>query len=127
MTPPNSAHFSDPPPSRVDALRLAASVLPAVAAATPPARGFLTAIRLIPRMYNDPRYRVSPLGRIGPVVAIVAIFCNYAFWNYLLPIPFVAMLAERLILSCLAIGVYLIFSREIPRYQKVLEYLAKYG
>ncbi|MFO0935741.1 MAG: hypothetical protein U0798_04385 [Gemmataceae bacterium] len=124
---PNAASQSDPPPSRVDALRLAVAVLPAVAAATPPAKGFLAALALIPRMYADPRYRVSPLGRIGPIVTLAAIVVNFAFWNYLLPIPLVALVAERVVIAALAIGLYLIFAREIPRYQKVLDYLAKYG
>ena len=127
MIPPNTAGPPHPPPSRVDAIRLAAALLPAVAAAAPPARGFLTALGLLARMYTDPRYRASALGRIGPVATIVAALGNYAFWNYLLPLPLIATLAERGILAGLAIGTYLILSWEIQRYRKVLDYLAKYG
>ena len=127
MTPQNSHGPPDPPPSRVDAIRLVSAVLPAIAAATPPTRGFLTALGLLARMYTDSRYRASALGRIGPVAMVVAALGNYAFWNYLLPLPLIATLAERGILAGLAIGTYLILSRELARYQKVLDYLAKYG
>ena len=127
MIPPNPAGPPDPSPPRVDAIRLVAAVLPAVAAATPPAKGFVAALGMLARMYIDPRYRASALGRIGPVATIVAALGNYAFWNYLLPLPLIATLAERGILAGLAIGTYLILSWEIQRYRKVLDYLAKYG
>lgn len=125
MTTPNS-----PPeamPSAIDAVRLVRAVAPAVAATTVPTRNAFTAIGHLTRMYSDPRYRVSPLGRIGPVVAIASILLNYVFWNYLMPIPFVATIGERLLLAGLAIGLYLILTRELDRYRKVLDYLAKYG
>lgn len=127
MIPPNPAGPPNPPPSRVDAIRLVAAVLPAVATAAPPARGFLTALGLLARMYTDPRYRASSLGRIGPIVFFAAAVGSYLFWNYLLPLPLIATLAERGILAGLAIGTYLILSWEIQRYRKVLDYLAKYG
>ena len=120
---PTNAESQNPPPSGIDAVRLVS----AVAAATPPARGFITGIGLIARMYTDPRYRPSAIGRIGPVAILVAAIGNYLFWNYLLPLPLIATLAERGILAGLAIGIYLILTSEIQRYRKVLDYLAKYG
>ena len=117
MTTPNPT--PEAAPSGIDAVRLVRAVAPA--------RNVLTAIRQLTRMYSDARYRVSPLGRVGPVVAIAAVVLNYVFWNYLMPIPFVATIGERLLLAGLAIGLYLILTRELDRYRKVLEYLAKYG
>src|SRR5438045_2339795 len=105
MMLPTNAEQPNPPPSGVDAVRLVSAVLPAVAAATPPARGFIMGIGLIARMYIDPRYRPSALGRIGPVAILVAAIGNYLFWNYLLPLPLIAALAERGILAGLAIGI----------------------
>lgn len=114
-------------PSAIDTVRLVRAAAPAVAATVAPTRNIFTAVGQLTRMYSDVRYRVSPLGRIGPVVAIAAVVLNYVFWNYLMPIPFVATIGERLLLAGLAIGLYLILTRELDRYRKVLDYLAKYG
>ena len=125
MTTSNSTQNSAP--SGIDAVRLVRAVAPVVTATATPTRNVFTAIGQLTRMYSDARYRVSPLGRIGPVVAIAAVILNYVFWNYLMPIPFVATIGERLLLAGLAIGLYLILTRELDRYRKVLDYLAKYG
>ena len=125
MTTPNSIQKTAP--SGIDAVRLVRTVAPVVTATATPTRNVFTAIGQLTRMYSDSRYRVSPLGRIGPVVAIAALVLNYVFWNYLMPIPFVATIGERLLLAGLAIGLYLILTRELDRYRKVLDYLAKYG
>ena len=117
----------DTAPSGIDAVRLVRAVAPVVTATATPTRNIFTAIGQLARMYSDARYRVSPLGRIGPVVAVAAIVLNYVFWNYLMPIPFVATIGERLLLAGLAVGLYLILTRELDRYRKVLDYLAKYG
>jgi hypothetical protein len=125
MTTLNSA--SESMPSAIDAVRLVRTVAPTMMATATPTRNVFSAIGHLTRMYSDPRYRVSPLGRIGPVVVIASLVLNYVFWNYLMPIPFVAPIGERLLLAGLAIGLYLILTRELNRYRKVLEYLAKYG
>ena len=125
MTTSNSTQNSAQ--SGIDAVRLVRAVAPVVTATATPTRNVFTAIGQLTRMYSDARYRVSPLGRIGPVVAIAAVVLNYVFWNYLMPIPFVATIGERLLLAGLAIGLYLILTRELDRYRKVLDYLAKYG
>jgi hypothetical protein len=125
MTTPNST--PEAIPSAIDAVRVVRAVAPAVAATATPARNAFSAFGHLTWMYSDPRYRVSPLGRIGPVIAIAAIVINYVFWNYLMPIPFVATIGERLLLAGLAIGLYLILTRELVRYRRVLDYLAKYG
>ena len=120
MTPPDRSSSMNAVSTGLSTVRLAASV-------APPARGFLSAVGQLGRMYTDARYRVSPLGRVGAVAIIAAAVANYAFWNYLLPVPILATIAERGILAGLAIGLYLILSRELERYRKVLDYLAKYG
>ena len=125
MTTTNSS--PEAAPSGIDAVRLVRVVAPVVTASAAPARNVFTALGQLVRMYSDARYRVSPLGRIGPVVAVAVLVLNYVFWNYLMPIPFVATIGERLLLAGLAIGLYLILTRELDRYRKVLEYLAKYG
>lgn len=125
MTTPNSNRESAP--SAIDAVRLVRAVAPTIAATAAPTQSAFSAIGLLARMYSDPRYHVSPLGRVGPVVSVAAVILNYIFWNYLLPLPFVATIGERLLLAGLAIGLYLILTRELDRYRKVLDYLAKYG
>lgn len=125
MTTPNANPVTAP--SGLDTVRLVRAMAPTVAASAAPARSVFTAVNQLTRMYSDARYRVSPLGRIGPVVTVAAIILNYVFWNYLMPIPFVATVGERLLLAGLAIGLYLILTRELDRYRRVLDYLAKYG
>ena len=97
-----------PTPSHIgpDAVRLVAKVLPTVSAAVEPTRGFLSALGLLARMYTDPRYRVSPLGRVGPVVGIAIAVVNYLFWNNVLTLPLIAPVAERALLIGLAIGIF---------------------
>ena len=125
MTTPNPT--SEAVPSGIDTVRLVRAVAPVLATTTTPTRNAFSAIGQLTRMYSDARYRVSPLGRIGPVVAIAAIVINYIVWNFMVPIPFVATIGERVLLAGLAIGLYLILTRELDRYRKVLDYLAKYG
>ena len=117
----------EPALSGVDALRLARAVLPVAAAGAATSRGLVDQFGRLTRMYRDPRYLVSPIGRVGPVALGAAAVANYFFWSYLLPLPVVAPLLERALLIGLAAGAYAILSREVVRYGKVLDYLTKYG
>ena len=127
MTDPTATPTRAPAPSGMDAVRLARAVLPVAAAGAATSRGVIDTLSRLVRMYSDSRYLVSPLGRVGPVALGAAAVANYFFWSYLLPLPVVAPLVERVVLIGLAAGAYAILSREVSRYAKVLDYLAKYG
>lgn len=127
MTDSTATGPHEPAPSGVDAVRLARAALPVVAAGAATSRGVLDTLARLVRMYSDRRYLVSPLGRVGPVALGAAAVGNYFFWSYLLPLPVVAPLVERVVLLGLAAATYAILAREVARYARVLDYLAKYG
>jgi hypothetical protein len=126
MTEPTATGPRDPAPTGVDAVRLARAALPVAAAGMTASRGLVDKLGHLVRMYSDPRYLVSPLGRVGPVALGAAAVANYFFWS-VMPVPVVAPLAERVVLIGLAAGAYAILSREVARYSRVLDYVAKYG
>jgi hypothetical protein len=127
MTEPTATGSRESAPSGADVVRLARAVLPVAAAGAATSRGVLDTLGRLVRMYSDPRYLVSPLGRVGPVALGAAAVANYFFWTYLLPLPLLAPLVERAVLIGLAAALYAVLSREVARYAKVLDYLAKYG
>jgi hypothetical protein len=116
-----------------------AQYIPAIPAALPPGatptphddlhrasmlRSLLAELRLIPRMYFDPRYRLSRLAQVGVPVVFVMLVVNYLFFNYSLGfIPAVPQIVERVLIILLGIVLYQILAREAARYKAVLEYL----
>lgn len=145
----NTAHVEDQVAERVVA-RLTSSydpglmpalteaVLPAMAAraADEAARGFWTRVqgfkelRLMARMYLDPRYRLSRVGQFGVPLVLGLMVFNYLFFNWIIAVPllpFVGTVMERLGLVVLAVVLYKLLSREAARYDAVLNYLARYA
>lgn len=89
--------------------------------------GILGEIKIIARMYVDPRYRLSRVAQIG-VPAILALFVlNYLFFAYTCALPILPQLAERLMYIPLTLALYKVLVREVARYREVLAYLARYG
>lgn len=89
--------------------------------------GLLGEVKIIMRMYFDPRYRLSRVAQIG-VPAILGLFVlNYLLFNYTCALPILPQFAERLMYIPLSIALYKILVREIARYREVLAYLARYG
>ncbi|MFO0852623.1 MAG: hypothetical protein U0871_29285 [Gemmataceae bacterium] len=116
---------------------LTEAVLPAMAAqaADAAAGGFWTRLqvfkelRLMARMYLDPRYRLSRTGQFGVPIVVGLMFLNYLTFNWVIAIPllpFVGTLAERTVLVVLAVVLYKVLAREAARYEAVLNYLARY-
>jgi hypothetical protein len=91
--------------------------------------GVLGELKLILRMYLDPRYRLSRLTQFGAPGVLLGIVGNYFFFNYscLLPIPFLPQIVERGVIVILAYVLVKILSREAGRYRQVLDYLSRYG
>jgi hypothetical protein len=116
---------------------LSGAVLPAMAAkAADEAAGgfwtrfqFLKELRLIVRMYLDPRYRLSRVGQFGVPLVVGLMLFNYLFFNWIIAVPllpFVGTVMERLGLIVLAVVLYKLLAREAARYEAVLNYLARY-
>ncbi|HEY2784211.1 MAG TPA: hypothetical protein VGJ05_04475 [Fimbriiglobus sp.] len=84
-------------------------------------------LRLIVRMYFDPRYRLSRLAQIGVPAIVLIVILNYSFWNYLVAVPFLSQVMERLALAVLAVVLYKLLAKEAVRYKAVLDYLGRYG
>jgi len=86
-------------------------------------------IKLIARMYLDPRYRLSRFAQLGVPIILAAFVFNYFF--FLLPpigsLPVVREILERVVCILLSIGLYKVLAREVVRYRQVLEYLSQYG
>ena len=86
-------------------------------------------IKLIGRMYLDPRYRLSRFAQLGVPILLAAFVFNYFF--FLLPpigsLPVVREILERVVCILLSIGLYKVLAREVVRYRQVLEYLSQYG
>ena len=88
----------------------------------------LREVRLIVRMYLDPRYRLSRLTQLGVPVLVALAVLNYTVFTFILPvIPFLSPIAERLILLIVGAAFAVVLSREALRYQAVLDYLARAG
>ncbi len=91
--------------------------------------GLGTELRLIPKMYFDPRYRVSRLAQLGVPIGIVLVIVNYVFFNFppLSMVPVFPAILERIVLLLLGVLIYKVLSREVARYKQVLSYLKQYG
>ena len=86
-------------------------------------------LRLIVRMYFDPRYRLSRLAQFGVPTVLALFLFNYLLFNVLLAIqiPLVFPVCERVGCVVLAVALYKILAREAVRYRQVLDYLGVYG
>ncbi len=73
--------------------------------------------RLIVRMYFDPRYRLSRLAQIGVPVVMLVMILNYLFWNYLVSVPFLSQILERLVLAVMAVLLYKLLAKEAAAVQ----------
>jgi hypothetical protein len=86
-------------------------------------------VRLMARMYVDPRYRLSRVAQFGVPIVLSLMVLNYllfAFWSLPL-LSLVFPFVERLVLIVLAVALYKLLSREAARYEAVLAYLSRYG
>ena len=86
----------------------------------------LRELRLMVKMYVDPRYRLSRVTQLVAPIAVILMVLNYfvfSFWS----VPILAPIFERVILIVLAVVLYKVLSWEAHRYDAVLRYLATYG
>ena len=86
--------------------------------------GVVRELRLMSKMFFDPRYRTSRVAQIGAPIVVGLMVLNFFFVG---GIPLLGFLLERLILVVLSVALYKILSREAARYADVLAYLARYG
>ena len=86
--------------------------------------GILAELRLMYRMYLDPRYRLSRLGQFGIPIVLGLMLANFFFTG---SIPVIGFLLERIALGVLAIVLYKLLARDAARYADVLAYLTRYG
>lgn len=113
--PPNGAVLRPPEPPPDPALRKWFVVQ------------FWSEVRLVFRMYFDPRYRLSRTAQfVLPGILLLLVF-NYFFFSVWVSIAFVSPVAERLLAVLLGVVGYKVLVRETARYREVLDYLAKYG
>ena len=89
--------------------------------------GVLGEIKVIARMYFDPRYRQSRVAQFGVPIILGLFVLNYFFWNYTCALPIVPQVAERLMYIPLSLALYKVLVREVGRYREVLAYLARYS
>jgi hypothetical protein len=81
-------------------------------------------VRLMFRMYFDPRYRLSRICQLGAPAILILMVLNYFFIG---AFPYIGFLLERLTLIVLAVALYKLLSWEAARYDAVLRYLTRYG
>jgi hypothetical protein len=84
-------------------------------------------IRLVSRMYVDPRYSPSRLAQVGVPLLIGLLILNYLFWRGWLDFTFVSPVMERLGVMVVAVVLYRILTAEMTRYAAVLDYLERSG
>ncbi len=77
------------------------------------AMGFLAEIRAIIAMYFDPRYRLSWVGRLAPLVAVILMF--FCWW-FLSAIPIVGLLLDKVLDVGLILVAYKVLAHEARRY-----------
>jgi hypothetical protein len=90
----------------------------------------LNELRLMAKMYFDPRYRLSRVAQFGVPAVLALMLFSYVFFNHMFGVPFVPLVSvilERLALIVLAVALYKILAREAARYASVLNYLSRYG
>jgi hypothetical protein len=82
-------------------------------------------VRLMVRMYFDPRYRVSRTAQFA-VPAVIGLFAlNYFVFAVWVSIAVISPITERVVGVLLGVFLYKILTRELTRYREVLEYMAK--
>jgi hypothetical protein len=124
------APAGDEPPGLFHPPPVSRALVPVPTAAAPSPwswAGVAQTLRLIGRMYFDPRYRLSRLAQVGVPVLLLAVVVNYLFWNYLAAVPVLSQVCERLLLVVFAVVLYKLWAAEAVRYKAVLEYLTRYG
>jgi hypothetical protein len=84
-------------------------------------------IRLVSRMYVDPRYSPTRFAQLGVPILLGFLVLNYLFWRGWLDWTFVSPVFERLIVMVVAVLLYRILSAEMTRYAAVLDYLERSG
>lgn len=89
--------------------------------------GILGEIKIIARMYFDPRYRLSRVAQFGVPIILSLFVLNYFFWNFTCALPIMPLIAERIMYIPLSLALYKVLVREVARYREVLAYLARYG
>lgn len=87
----------------------------------------LREVKLIARMYFDPRYRLSRIAQLGVPIILVMMVLNYLNFTYVWVLPIASQILERVIFLILVLVLYRILSREAQRYDEVLKYLARFG
>jgi hypothetical protein len=69
---------------------------------------------------------MSNLARYGVPLILLLLVCNYLLFTLVVTIPVFSPLCERLLILTLSFGLFKILSRELSRYEAVLNYLAQY-
>ncbi len=88
---------------------------------------FLTELRLMVKMYVDPKYRLSRIAQFGVPAVLGLMVVDYLFVDYFtFGLRVVTPVVERLLLVVLAVVLYKILAREAGRYADVLVYLSRY-
>jgi hypothetical protein len=83
-------------------------------------------LRLMAKMYFDPRYRVSRTAQFA-VPAVLGLFAlNYFLFAVWFSIAVISPILERVVGVLLGVFLYKVLTREIARYREVLEYMAKH-
>ena len=77
----------------------------------------LTELRAMYWMYFDPRYRLSWLGRLAPLVIVVLILTSW-FWMPGASLPFVGLILDRAVDLILAYILFKLLSHEARRYRE---------
>ncbi len=84
-------------------------------------------LRHLPRMYFDPRYRLSRTAQFAVPLALALLALNYLFFNHLFTLAVVAPVLECVANVVVGVLLYKVLVRELARYAEVLDYLQKYG
>ena len=84
-------------------------------------------VRLVSRMYVDPRYSPTRLAQVGVPVLLGLLVLNYLFWQGIFSIVFISAVLERLGVMVVAVILYRILTAEMKRYAAVLDYLERSG
>jgi hypothetical protein len=104
---------------------------PRLATPRPPGKGagwlfkeMLAEARVIPRMYFDPRYRMTWLGRFGPLVLVLAFFfAHYVvllipLLNLLLSVPILGAAVVMVAQLVIAFALFKLLAHEARRYRE---------
>jgi hypothetical protein len=83
-------------------------------------------LRLVVRMYFDPRYRISRTAQFIFPTILGMFALNYFFFAIWFAVPIVSPITERFICVVLGVCFYRLMMWELNRYRDVLDYLAKY-